>query len=95
MFKKIEDQLPTLRRLLNIDLGEDSRAELVDILRTFTAMCYLPSGEFEPHPQNQKILYNFGQCLLCVCVCVYVCVCVCVCVHAHICGVCMCEGMCL
>ena len=70
MFKKIENQLPTLRRLLNIDLEEDSRAELVEILRTFTAMCYLPSGEFEPHPQNQKILYNFGQCLLYACVCV-------------------------
>ena len=85
MFKEIEKQLPTLRRLLNIDLEEDNRTELVKILRTFTAMCYLPSGEFEPHPQNQKILYNFGQCLLYACVCV----------HERICGVCMCEGICL
>ena len=79
MFKKIGDRLPTLRRLLNIDLGEASRADVVDILRTFTAMCHLPSEESEPHPQNQKILYNFGQGLVCVCVCVYVCVRVCVC----------------
>ena len=79
VFKKIGDQLPNLRRKLSIDLDEVSRAEVVDILRSFTSMCLLPSGESEPHPQNQKILYNFGQPLLSVSCIVLGCVCVCVC----------------
>lgn len=61
VFEKIGELLPTLRRLLSVDLGEASRTEVVDILRTFTDMCQLPSGESEPHTQNQKILYNFGE----------------------------------
>ena len=30
-------------------------------LKTFTDMCQLPLQESEPHTQNQKILYNFGE----------------------------------
>lgn len=61
VFKEIGDHLPVLRRLLNQELGEASRAKVVHILQTFTDMCCLPSGESEPHTQNQNILYNFGQ----------------------------------
>ena len=61
VFRRIEDTLPNLRRLLSLDLGEESRAEVVHILQTFTEMCQLPLQESEPHTQNQKILYNFGQ----------------------------------
>ena len=60
VFKEIELRLPPLRRRLSLDLDEASRAEVVDTLRTFTAMCHLPEAVSEPHPQNQKILYNFG-----------------------------------
>ena len=63
MFKEIGNLLPTLRRLLSVDLGEASRAEVVDILRTFIGLCQLSVEEAEPHTQNQKILYNFGQCM--------------------------------
>ena len=61
VFKNIEELLPNLRRLLSIDLGDASGAEVVGILRSFTAMCQLQSEGSEPHPQNQKILYNFGE----------------------------------
>lgn len=60
VFKKIEEMLPNLRRLLSLDLRDDGRAEVIGILQTFTEMCQLPLQESEPHTQNQKILYNFG-----------------------------------
>ena len=61
VFSKIEDMLPNLRRLLSLDLRDDGRSEVIHILQTFTEVCQLPLQESEPHTQNQKILYNFGQ----------------------------------
>ncbi len=61
VFKDIEEQLPILRRYMSVDVGEDGRAHLIRILRTFTKMCSLEGDKQEPHQQNQKILYNFGK----------------------------------
>ena len=61
VFSEIDKRLPSLRRLLSLDLGDTGRTEVVDILQIFTEMCHLPSLEAEPHTQNQKILYNFGE----------------------------------
>ncbi len=61
VFKDIEEQLPILRRYMSVDVGEDERAQLIRILRTFTGMCSLEGEEQEPNQQNQKILYNFGN----------------------------------
>lgn len=66
VFEEIEDKLPILRRHMSVDIGEDERAELIRILRTFTKMCSLDEEAHEPHQQNQKILYNFGKVLLSV-----------------------------
>ena len=44
--------------IINVD--DSGRAEIIKILRVFTGMCHL-NDEDEPHPQNQKILYNFGE----------------------------------
>ena len=52
--------LPTLRRYMSNDVGDSERAEIIRILQTFTKMCHL-NDEDEPHPQNQKILYNCGK----------------------------------
>ena len=60
VFKDASDLLPKLRRYMSIDVDDAGRAEIIKILRTFTDMCQL-NDEDEPHPQNQKILYNFGE----------------------------------
>ena len=60
VFKDVSDLLPNLRRYMSNDVGDSGRAEIIKILRTFTSMCHL-NDEDEPHPQNQKILYNFGE----------------------------------
>lgn len=39
---------------------EQAAAEITQILKQFTRLCYLDS-ENEPHNQNQKILYNSGK----------------------------------
>ena len=59
VFKEVSELLPTLRRYMSIDVGDKGRAEIIKILKTFTKMCHL-NDEDEPHPQNQKILYNYG-----------------------------------
>ena len=59
VFKDVKDLLPTLRRYMSIDVGDTGRAEIIRILQAFTKMCHL-DDEDEPHPQNQKILYNYG-----------------------------------
>ena len=61
VFQKVGNELPILRRYMSIDVGEDERANLIRILKTFTRMCSLQGEEQEPHQQNQKILYNFGR----------------------------------
>lgn len=60
VFNDIGELLPTLRRYMSIDVGDVGRAEIIKILRTFTKMCRL-DDEDEPHQQNQKILYNYGE----------------------------------
>ena len=60
VFRDINKLLPDLRRYMSIDVDDSGRANIIRILRTFTKMCYL-DYEDEPHPQNQKILYNYGQ----------------------------------
>ncbi len=61
VFKEVEEKVPILRRYMSVDVEEDERAHLIEILRTFTKMCSLEGEEQEPHQQNQKILYNFGK----------------------------------
>ena len=39
---------------------EQAAAEITQILKQFTRLCYLDSKN-EPHNQNQKILYNSGK----------------------------------
>ena len=63
VFNDISEFLPELRRYMSIDVDDSGRAKIIRILRTFTKMCHLDE-EDEPHPQNQKILYNYGQILL-------------------------------
>ena len=58
VFRDIEKLLPILRRHLSIDIGNKERGVIIDILEKFAAMCVLEEEESEPHPQNQKILYN-------------------------------------
>ena len=52
--------LPIFRHYTSVDVDSAGRAEIVRMLRIFTKMCHLDE-EDEPHPQNQKILYNLGQ----------------------------------
>lgn len=59
-FSHVSDVLPRLRHCMGIDAGEPERADIIKILRRFTRMCHL-RDEDESHPQNQKILYNFGK----------------------------------
>ncbi len=59
VFEYVVEQLPVLRRYIGVDVGEDKRADLIEILRTFTQKCSLEGEDQEPHQQNQKILYNF------------------------------------
>ena len=61
VFDRVSELLPNLRGHMSIDVGDSGRAEIIRILRTFTGMCHIGDDEDEPHPQNQKILYNFGE----------------------------------
>ena len=75
VFEEVEKLLPTLRRYLSIDVKAKERAEIVRILTRFSEMCCLEGSAGEPHPQNQKILYNYGVYVyVCVCLCMHVCV---------------------
>ena len=74
VFEEVCELLPVLRRYLSIEVKEKGRAEIVRILKRFTEMCCLEGDEQEPHPQNQKILYNYGE---------YTAICVRVCVHVY------------
>lgn len=60
VFEEVDKLLPDLRHYMSVDLGESGRVKIITILRTFTKMCHLKE-EDEPHPQNQKILYNYGE----------------------------------
>lgn len=61
VFEEVGEKLPILRRYLSIEVKEKGRAEIVKILKRFTEMCHLEGDEHEPHPQNQNVLYNYGQ----------------------------------
>ena len=61
VFTEIKELLPDLRRLLSVDAGESQRKEIIRIINTFTQMCVLQQDDEEPHQQNQKILYNYGE----------------------------------
>ena len=60
VFESVSDLLPKLRGYMSIEVGDRERAEIIRILRILTSMCQIKE-EDEPHPQNQKILYNFGE----------------------------------
>ena len=60
VFDDISELLPELRRYMSVDVDDDGRGRIIRILRTFTKMCHL-EDEDEAHPQNQKILYNYGK----------------------------------
>ena len=66
VFQEIEKTLPVLHRLLKTELDDGGRKKVGDILHRLTTMCQLPATDGDPHPQNQKILYNFSQFMLCV-----------------------------
>ena len=60
-FKETDGILPEFRRLLKASFTKsDSCNRLVEILIYFIQACELPNDKTEAHPQNQKILYNFG-----------------------------------
>ena len=62
VFQEIGKLLPILRRLLGIDASSNQRSDIISILRKFSGMCSIDGDEEEPHPQNQRILYNSGEC---------------------------------
>ena len=61
VFAEIKKLLTPLRRHLSVDAGESERMEIINILNAFTGMCVMQEDDEEFHPQNQKILYNFGE----------------------------------
>lgn len=61
VFREIGQLLPTLRRYMSIDAGGRERAEIITIMQTFTKMCVYDEDKGEPHRQNQRILYNYGE----------------------------------
>lgn len=61
LFKSTDRVLPEFRRLLKASLTNvDSCSRLIELLTNFVEACELPNDRTEAHPQNQKILYNFG-----------------------------------
>ena len=60
VFDDISELLPKLRRYMSVDADDSGRGRIITILRTLTKMCHL-DDEDEPHPQNQKIIYNYGK----------------------------------
>lgn len=61
VFTEIRELLTPLRRHLSVNAGESERAEIIHILNTFAGMCVLQEDDEEPHQENQKILYNYGE----------------------------------
>ena len=60
-FNQTREQLPQFRRLLKSTLTDsDVFNDLKAILDSFIQACTLSNQNPEPHPQNQKILYNLG-----------------------------------
>ena len=61
LFKDTDNILPEFRRLLKSSLTKsESCNRLIELLENFVHACELPNDRTEAHPQNQKILYNFG-----------------------------------
>ena len=61
LFKDTDNILPEFRRLLKSSLTKsDSCNRLTKLVEDFVHACELPNDRSEAHPQNQKILYNFG-----------------------------------
>jgi len=42
-------------------LSNDAGMELSQIIDQLTLFCHLENEPEEPHPMNQKILYNFSE----------------------------------
>ena len=61
MFNEVRELVPTLVHYMRIDAGEEQRTEIIRILHIFTRMCIYDDAKLEPHGQNQRILYNFGE----------------------------------
>lgn len=60
VFRYVNELLPDLRGYMSVDVDDRERVEIIRMLRILTGMCQI-NDEDEPHPQNQKILYNFGE----------------------------------
>ena len=61
LFRDTDNILPEFRRLLKASLTQsDTCHRLIELLENFVHACDLPNDRSEAHPQNQKILYNFG-----------------------------------
>ena len=65
LYKNISDHLHLLRQYLNPKILQYSESTPQSPLKKLTEKCWLADEAvgFEPHQQNQKIIYNFGECL--------------------------------
>ncbi|XP_062518427.1 inositol 1,4,5-trisphosphate receptor type 1-like isoform X2 [Corticium candelabrum] len=62
VYQRVDQTLPTLRRLVSAKLTQEQERTVVKLIDEYTRMCILdPEADVdEPHKMNQKILYNFG-----------------------------------